>query len=80
MRGVLAPLGELAARYGVAVIAVTHLNKASGGRAIYRASGSLALVAAARAAWSFSKDKADSAKRLMLIVKLNVGREGSGLS
>jgi len=77
---VLAPLGELAARYGVAVIAVTHLSKAGGGRAIYRASGSLALVAAARAAWSFSKDKADSAKRLMLIVKLNVGREGSGVS
>ncbi len=80
VRRVLAPLAEIASRNGVAVVAVTHLNKAGGGRAIYRASGSLAFVAAARTAWSFSKDKDDSSRRLMLPVKNNISKETTGLA
>jgi RecA-family ATPase len=51
VRGMLAQLAELAARRRVAVVAVTHLRKGDG-PAMYRAMGSLAFVAAARAAWA----------------------------
>ena len=52
VRGLLAPLSELAQRQHVAVVGVNHLNKSgAGGPAIYRTMGSLAFVAAARAAW-----------------------------
>jgi len=59
VRSLLAPLAELAARHRVAVVAVSHLNKHVGGSALYRAQGSLAFTAAARAVWLVAKDKAD---------------------
>ena len=40
VRGVLAPLAELAARRKVAVVAVSHLNKGGHGSAMYRTTGS----------------------------------------
>lgn len=80
IRGLLAPLAELAARYGVAVVAVTHLNKSGGGPAIYRAMGSLAFTAAARAAWAVSKDKDDPARRLVLPIKNNLAPDAGGLA
>jgi putative DNA primase/helicase len=80
IRGLLAPLGAIAERHGVAVIAVTHLNKAGGGPAIYRAMGSLAFAAAARAAWAVSKDKDDPKRRLLLSIKNNIASDGGGLA
>jgi putative DNA primase/helicase len=47
VRSVLRPLVELAEKCGVAVIGVTHLNKNASGKAVYRAMGSLAFLAAA---------------------------------
>lgn len=76
IRGLLAPLGELAERHGVAV---THLNKSGGGPAIYRAMGSLAFAAAARAAWAVSKDKDDPARRLFIPIKNNIAPDTGGL-
>ncbi|MCB9845306.1 MAG: AAA family ATPase [Phycisphaeraceae bacterium] len=80
IRGLLAPLGELAMRHRVAVVAVTHLNKAGGGPAIYRAMGSLAFAAAARAAWAVSKDRADPMRRLLLPIKNNLAPDAGGLA
>lgn len=80
VRRVLAPLAEIASRNGVAVVAVTHLNKSGAGRAMYRGMGSIAFVAAARIVWSFSKDKDDSSRRLMLPVKNNITKETTGLA
>ncbi|MBX3375170.1 MAG: AAA family ATPase [Phycisphaeraceae bacterium] len=80
IRGLLAPLSELAERHRVAVVAVTHLNKSGGGPAIYRAMGSLAFAAAARAAWAVSKDKADPQRRLLLPIKNNIAPDAGGLS
>ncbi len=80
VRGLLAPLSGLAAKHGVAVVAVTHLNKSGGGPAIYRAMGSLAFAAAARAAWSVSKDKADDKRRLFLPIKNNIAPDSGGLA
>ncbi len=80
VRGLLAPLSELAARYQVAVLAVTHLNKSYGGKALYRAMGSLAFIAAARAGWLVTADKDDSERRFMLPVKSNLVREPTGVA
>ena len=48
VRRILTPLAEIARRRKIAVLAVNHLNKGSGGRAMYRPSDSLAFIAAAR--------------------------------
>jgi len=48
IRQYLTPLAQLAAFYGVAILAITHLNKSGRQRDLYRASGSLALAAIAR--------------------------------
>ncbi len=71
VRGLLTPLADLAARLGVAIVAVTHLRKNTDGPALYRAMGSLAFVGAARAVWLVTKDKDDPRRRLVLPVKCN---------
>ena len=80
IRGLLAPLGVIAERHDVAVVGVTHLNKANGGPAIYRAMGSLAFAAAARAAWVVCKDKTDPSRRLLLPMKNNIAPDTGGLA
>lgn len=80
LRAVLQPLSDLAAAWGVAVVAVTHLNKSHGAPVIYRSMGSLAFTAAARAVWAVSKDQDDQRRRLVLPVKNNVAADGTGLA
>jgi len=82
VRAVLARLFELAARRKVAVLAVTHLNKANTLPAIYRAMGSLAFVAAARAVWAVVRDEDDETgrRRLFVPVKNNLGADETGLA
>jgi len=80
IRGLLAPLGSIAERHRVAVVAVTHLNKSGGGPAIYRAMGSLAFAAAARAAWAVTRDRDDPRRRLLLPIKNNVAPDTGGLA
>lgn len=80
VRGMLAPLVAMAARYGVAVVCVTHLSKGVGGKAVYRAMGSLAFAAAARAVWTVSRDLDDPDRRLLLPAKMNLCKEPDGLA
>ncbi len=80
VRGLLAPLGALAQRIGAAVVAVTHLNKGAGGKALYRATGSLAFTAAARAAWLCAADPEDATRRVLVALKSNLGPEAPGLA
>ncbi len=80
VRALLAPPAELAARYRVAVVAVTHLSKSGGTKAVYRAMGSLAFTAAARAVWSIVKDPSDGGRRLFLPAKLNLAADPDGLA
>jgi hypothetical protein len=80
IRGLLAPLSDLAALRNVAVVAVTHLNKAAGSKAMHRVTGSLAFIAAARAGWLVTTDKADAKRRLLLPIKNNLAADVSGLA
>lgn len=79
VRGLLAPLAALAARFGVAVFCVTHLRK-SAGAAVYRAIASIAFAAAARAVWAVAPDPEDAERRLLLAVKQNLGASIGGLA
>lgn len=79
IRALLAPLASMAAAAGAAIVAVTHLNK-SQQSAMYRMTGSLAFVAAARAAYCVVRDKDDQNRRLMLPVKNNLGPDTTGMA
>ena len=79
VRALLAPLAEIAARRRVAVTCVSHLNK-SAGPAMYRTTGSLAFVAAARAVYAVAKDQNDAARRLVLPIKCNLAPDTAGLA
>jgi hypothetical protein len=79
VRGVLAPLSELAAELRLAVIAVSHLRKGEGA-ALYRTMGSLAFIAAARSAWVVCRDETDQSRRLMLPLKSNLAPDVGGLA
>jgi putative DNA primase/helicase len=80
MRGLLAPLSDMAARLNVAVVLISHLNKGGGGEALMRVTGSLAFVAAARAAFIVAKDPEDEERRLFLPAKNNVAKDVGGLA
>lgn len=80
IRGLLTALAALAAKYGVAVVCVTHLNKSANGPAIYRAIGSIAFAAAARSVLAVIKDKENPRRRLMLPTKNNLALDVHGLA
>jgi hypothetical protein len=80
VRCLMAPLAELAAKFRVAVLAISHLNKGGQASAMYRFTGSLAFVAAARAGYAVVKDKEDATRRLVLPVKNNLAPDGTGLA
>lgn len=80
VRGLLAPLAKLAADHGVAIVMVQHLNKNSGGSAMYRSMGSVAFVAASRAAYIVTKDQNDPERRLVMPIKNNLAKDSTGLA
>jgi hypothetical protein len=75
VRAVLGPLAELAERHRLAVLGITHLTKGQA-KAINRIIGSIAFVAAARAAWLIGEDPDNSGRRLFLPVKNNLSKAG----
>ncbi|MCC7388146.1 MAG: AAA family ATPase [Phycisphaerales bacterium] len=80
VRALMAPLSALAARKGVAIVLVAHLNKAQARKAIHRLTGSLAVVAAARMGWLVAEDPNDKDRRMMVNIKANIARGSSGLA
>jgi hypothetical protein len=80
VRSLLAPLSDLAAKHGVAIVAVSHFNKSRGGDAVNRVSGSLGFIAAARAGYAVVQDGQDENRRFFLPIKNNVGRAMQGLA
>lgn len=80
VRGVLAPLSEMAMRHKVSIILIHHLNKNGGGNALYRTMGSLAFTAAVRTAFLVTLDKDDKTRRLFLQTKNNIAKPTLGLA
>ena len=80
VRALLAPLSDLAAQRDTAIIGVSHMNKSAGAEALMRVTGSLAFVAAARAAYLVARDEADEARRFFVAMKNNIGPDSMGLA
>jgi putative DNA primase/helicase len=78
VRAVLGALSQMATLHRIALLAVMHLNKGSDSSPLYRVSGSLAFVAAARAAYLVARDPQDRDRRLMLHLKNNLSRDERG--
>jgi putative DNA primase/helicase len=81
VRGVLSPLCAIAEKNNIAVVGVMHLNKNTTGKAVYRALGSIAFLAAARTVWMVTTDPndPDSKRRLLTPAKHNVLIDPTGL-
>ena len=79
MRSVLEPIGEMAERLKVGILATSHLSKGEG-KAINRIIGSIAFVAAARAAFTVVEDPELEGRRLFLSVKNNIAPSQRGLA
>lgn len=79
MRGALGKLADVAAKYQCAVVLVGHLNKAYGGKNLYRGLGSIDIAAIARSVLMISRDGADPSIRYMFPVKASLALEGSAI-
>ena len=80
VRGLLAPLSAIAAKYHIAIILVTHLNKGNSTNALYRPMESLAFIANARSSYIVTKNKDNPEARLFLPIKNNLSEDNTGLS
>jgi hypothetical protein len=80
VRGVLEPVGEMAARLRVAVVSVTHRSKGKGNSAINSAIGSVGFTGVARCAFLVDKDPDDPDRRLFLQIKNNIAKDPGGLA
>ncbi len=80
VRRALKPLSEMAERTRCAVINIRHLNKSQASSALYRASGSIGLIAAARSALLVAADPDDPEVRVLASLKSNLGRPAPSLA
>jgi AAA domain-containing protein len=78
VRDVLEPLADLAERFNVGVVAITHPPKAAQAKALHAVTGSLAFVAAPRLVF-IAIEEAETERRLLLAVKNNLGPLADGL-
>jgi putative DNA primase/helicase len=81
MRRLLDSLSQMAARTGVAVLVITHLNKRSDARkALQLVAGSHVITAAVRVVLASALDPNDKQRRLLLPIKVNIARNEGGFA
>jgi hypothetical protein len=80
VRRALAPLAYMAARTSAAVVIVRHMNKGTGGSALYRGSGSIGIVGAARAGLLVAPDPDDEDRRILAMSKTNLAKKLGSLA
>ncbi len=80
IRRLLAPVKAMAEELNVAVLAITHLTKRRAASVLYRAMGSMAYVAASRAAWAVVPDREAPGRMLLLPIKCNLVGGVTGLA
>lgn len=80
VRRAMAPLKKLAGRTGAAIVCIRHLNKAPGGKGIYRGGGSIGIGGAARSVVLVHEDPGNPDLRVMASVKSNLSRPPQSLS
>jgi KaiC/GvpD/RAD55 family RecA-like ATPase len=80
VRAVLARLQDLAQRYDVAILLISHLNKAQGAKAKHRVMESMAFVAAARSGWLVAEHPESKDLRVLVRLKGNLAAPTSGMS
>ncbi len=79
VRRALAPLARSAERTGAAVVVVRHLNKATGGNALYRGGGSIGIVGAAHSGLLVAKHPEDDGRRVLASIKSNLAAPAPSL-
>jgi RecA-family ATPase len=79
VRRVLASMAYMAARTSAALVVVRHMNKGTGS-ALYRGSGSIGIVGAARAGLLVAPDPDDEDRRVLAMTKSNLAKKSDALA
>jgi len=79
IRRVLYQLSRIAERRRCAVICMRHLNKSSGGKALYRGNMSIGVIGHARAGLLVAPDPDDAAVRILAVTKCNLAAAPASL-
>ena len=80
VREVFTPLAQLAERTGCAILIIRHLNKGSSDNILYRGSGSMSIIAAARIGLLVAHDPNDEQKRVFATIKNNLSKIAPNLT
>lgn len=80
MRNLMRSLSAVAERYHCAVVLIGHLNKASGGKNLYRGLGSIDIAAIARSVLMITRDETSKEIRYMHPIKSSLAPESYGIS
>lgn len=79
MRSILSKLAKVAAKRNCAIVLVGHMNKAGGGKKLYRGLGSIDIAAIARSVLMVSRDECDESIRYVCQIKSSLAPEGSAI-
>ena len=71
---------NVAQQTGCAIIIISHMNKMSGAKAIYRTSGSVDVIGAARSGLTIQKHPDDPQLRVVAVYKSNLAELGKSIS
>ena len=80
VRSTLEPIIRIAAKYKFAIVAIEHVNKDTGKKALHRVAGSIAFGALARIVYFVGIDPDDEERRILAMEKANVMKRQPSLA